>query len=155
MTNIEVTLIKLLQNNSNKYIDNIMSLISQPFHTKYYLILIYVLTYFNYVSLHNSIIITFSQVFIFIIKNFIKRKRPFNHDKTIENKDKEELDIYSFPSGHSFNALLLYYLLNNKLLILPLLVGFSRVYLGVHYPSDILFGFLLAKLHSSYWLSKY
>ena len=80
----------------------------------------------------------------------------------IKNIEKLKLDYYSFPSGHTLNAFLLFYVLrhnglvNNYFKVIPYLVGISRVVLGVHYPTDVIAGGLLAKaliLISSNWLS--
>ena len=64
-----------------------------------------------------------------------------------------EPDRFSFPSGHataSFAVALGYALVfpwwSGPLLLLAALVGFSRVRLGVHYPSDVVVGQLLATL---------
>lgn len=68
----------------------------------------------------------------------------------------ENASGYSFPSGHTQIAAttygtLAYFYKNNRilcsaLLILTLLVGVSRLYLGVHYFSDVIFSFLLGVL---------
>lgn len=89
-------------------------------------------------------------------KTFISRARP-------ADVAYYEVVHYSFPSGHATTALALFGMLAYFLyrhydkhryqklclwvaVILSLLVGFSRIYLGVHYLSDVLAGFLLGLL---------
>ena len=89
-----------------------------------------------------------------IMKYIFQRPRPNLALRLIEQGG------YSFPSGHSMNCLVSYgiliYLLlryceNRRLAkllsfglgLLTILIGFSRVYVGVHYPTDIIGGWSL------------
>lgn len=91
-----------------------------------------------------------SQIFKFIIR----RERPIGINLIEESG-------YSYPSGHSMVSMaffgliayLIYKNIKNKfyktlsiisLLVVIFLIGFSRIYLGVHYFSDVLAGFLTA-----------
>lgn len=87
-----------------------------------------------------------------VIKPMVGRLRPCVALPGVLTPDGERR-TYSFPSGHATNiagaALVLgmeYRLLIAPSLLVAFLVGLSRVYLGVHYPSDIVGGFLIGAL---------
>ena len=81
------------------------------------------------------------------MKNLSARIRPFNADPTFENLYGifNGIKDWSFPSGHtsaSFAAALAIILWDRKkgipAVILAALIAFSRLYLTVHYPTDVL-----------------
>ncbi len=85
-----------------------------------------------------------------ILKNFIARPRPYTMIEGLELLVKEASD-FSFPSGHTAASFACAWILLFKLpkkagvplFILAALIGLSRLYIGIHYPTDVLGGFLL------------
>lgn len=89
-----------------------------------------------------------------ILKNLIARSRPCWIDKSIPLLIPNPHD-YSFPSGHtlaSFEAAIMIFLHNKKWGILAIIIAtfisFSRMYLFVHFPTDILGGIILGAIIS-------
>ena len=90
-----------------------------------------------------------------VLKNVIARPRPYTLDPTLSPRLAwgEMTKDYSFPSGHtlaSFEAAFALFLRHKKwgiaALVLAFFVALSRLFLLVHYPSDLLFGALLGIL---------
>lgn len=98
-----------------------------------------------------------------LIKVIIARPRPEINKLVTETG-------YSFPSGHSITSMVFYgylvyltykYINNKKIKILLIIflilliptIGLSRIYLGVHYTSDVLCGFLLGIIYLILFIS--
>ena len=97
-----------------------------------------------------------STVGYLIIKNIVQRPRPFPHLYITETG-------FSFPSGHTtcitaFCGILIYFIwkkikntklkiaLTCALIIWIILIGTTRIFFNVHYPSDVLAGIILGSV---------
>lgn len=142
-----------LVNNRNEALNNFFKIITQ-FGSALFLIIITILCVIFIRDKKYKILVPANLVTIAIInivlKNFFLRPRP-NELRLIEETG------YSFPSGHAmastaFYGLLIYIAhekIENKILrnticimlgLLILLISISRIYVGVHYTSDVIAG---------------
>jgi undecaprenyl-diphosphatase len=122
--------------------------------------------FFLYKVLHHRLelllfigVVVGSPILNLLLKEIFQRARPDLHRLI-------EIGGYSFPSGHAMNAFTVYGILTfllwrhifnrsgRTLLLLfssffIIMIGVSRIYLGVHYPSDIIGGYFA----SGFWLA--
>lgn len=138
----------------NKYLKKLFygsAIFTNLFNLVPSIFILIVLFIIKILNINNLLTIFFSFIFLMIIKNMIKRDRPFILNDKIKNLDHNLIDLYSFPSGHTFISMLIALYIYKKtkiysIFFLPLVVGFSRLQLGVHYISDIVAAFILAYL---------
>ena len=103
---------------------------------------------------HMFLAVTGAGIFSLVLKNFFGRERPTLIEKIVQVKG------HSYPSGHSLGAAAVYItiailactLVSSRSLKIAIvsvagtlvtMIGLSRIYLGVHFPTDVLAGLLL------------
>ena len=103
----------------------------------------------EYLGLEILVSLMLTQSIVYSLKAILSRERPY---KIIEhlNTFGIEMKDYSFPSGHSaasFSIATSIALNMPRLSIcvfaLAMIIGISRIYLGVHYPTDVAAGLIL------------
>jgi undecaprenyl-diphosphatase len=93
-----------------------------------------------------------------MIKHFTGRQRPcaVNADITLGTAP---LDQYSFPSGHTMHAVAFSIVVTAQhaelaglLMVFSSLIAFSRVILGLHYPTDVIAGGVIGASVAFVWI---
>jgi membrane-associated phospholipid phosphatase len=127
----------------------------------FFTILLYVM-WDKRLAVRLTVVVLLTMAFNDLLKILIKNPRPFVADGTYEKKwavppaEAKALALeYSTPSGHAMGSAAFYtYLLaftRNRLIrvgivLLIVLIGVSRPYLGVHYVEDVLLGWAIGLL---------
>lgn len=152
----DVFLLQFINSLYHNYFFNSLALVISYFGLIYTGILIAIILYIfgGEKGKKVAILLTVTVVITFLLTQLIKlivmRPRPYTQLTTLIVCAVES--DYSFPSGHTSIAAAISYVLGKEYncfkftIIIPILVGLSRMYFGVHYPSDVICGFLLGIL---------
>lgn len=138
----------------NKYLDIFMYKVTDLggaiFSTLFSLVLlIFGNSKVKLIAIEALVILFISQIIVQSLKKILGRERPY---VIIEKLNTFGIDLsdYSFPSGHttaSFSIATTLALnipiLTVYVFIIASIIGISRIYLGVHYPTDVAAGIIL------------
>ena len=155
----ELNIIRAIQSIANPFLDGLFQFITM-FGEEAILIPLIAVIYWAFNKRMGEFIAYASLTSVLVngaIKDIFKAKRPIG-EPGIRSLRVETATGYSFPSGHtqgtaSFWSAIAIYLKNNYMYaisaLIIILVAISRLYLGVHYPKDVLFGAIFGILTSS------
>src|SRR5690554_1356854 len=145
--------IRVLQTLNGRYrapwLDRIMKLLTHIGGASFSSVLLLLLTFMYDFPWDGLIALVASHLVIQILKRSFRRRRPYVAETTIHFIMKPLKDA-SFPSGHttavfatSISIAIVYPWLAIPVFVIACLVGWSRIYLGLHYPADVLVGALI------------
>lgn len=154
----DLKIIGLIQSLENKYLTVFYQMITNIADTYQSIVITVLLVIFLYTKKYNrealflAITMSICGIAMPLLKNIFRRERP-NFYRLIE------ISGYSFPSGHTTAATTMYLTLAiivlsnmnklNKYFVFGIaalgiiIIGTSRIYLGVHYPTDVMAGICL------------
>jgi len=161
MTNLDILLEQYLGSFQNQYLETFFGFLTKFGSTYAAIIIALVIVFFLWrknkvLTKYFALFFLGNELAVYLIKNVFERLRPFGALKYGEFDG-------SLPSGHAAASMFLYgfacYLLVrlypkgvrrnaiiSSLVLLVVLIGFSRLYLDIHYLSDMLAGYVLGGL---------
>lgn len=166
IVNFDSSIIDIVQGFESPILTQTMEFFTFIGSTPAVIVISLLIIFFLYKVLHHRselilfvIVVAGSPILNHLLKGFFQRARPDLHRLI-------EISGYSFPSGHAMNAFTVYGILTfllwrhifnrpgrSMLILFSAImigtIGVSRIYLGVHYPSDIIGGYLA----SGFWLA--
>lgn len=167
---MELKILHIIQNLHTDFLDRIMIFFTNLGDAGFIWIIIALILLINKKHRKCGIMLVISLILSLIIgniflKNIIARQRPCWIDDTVNLLVNNPSD-FSFPSGHtlsSFACAVSIYLYNKKngkyAVALATIIAFSRLYLFVHFPTDvfagIIFGIIIAFLSRYMYNVKY
>ena len=135
----------------------------QLYWTPYFIFIFYLLykkvgwKHLLLIAVSIAVMITFTDQFTNLMKNSVQRLRPCND---LEIKDiirvVQSRSSFGYFSGHAANSMAAttfvflimrkYYRYTLLMFLFPLIFAYSRIYLGLHFPGDILSGYLFGAI---------
>lgn len=161
---LDKSLFVFLNNLGSEPFDPIWLLITKQFNwIPFFILLAYILykkvnqKQFLFALVFIALMITFSDQTINLIKNNIQRLRPCNDEELTGLirivKDSETFSYFSGHAANSMAAMMFLFLIFRQhykysylIFLYPLIFAYSRIYLGLHFPLDIISGYIFGSL---------
>ena len=156
---MQESILLFFQNTGTPFLDHLFELITM-LGEKNVLIVVITWMFWN-VNKKKGFILSYTLMFSLLLNSALKisfhRSRPFQTLSKITGKRVETATGYSFPSGHTQGASTFYptlallfkrWWLYGLAIIISMLIALSRVYLGVHWPVDVIAAFIIGILIS-------
>jgi membrane-associated phospholipid phosphatase len=149
-----IDVILWLQSFANPALDAIFGLITNTASEEFFLLVVPIIlwVYSLPVGVWFTMVFLLSWATNGLLKDFFHTTRPYLADSRVRGLMVDTGGGYAFPSGHTENATVFWFYLAVLVrrwwfwlvaMVMVALVGLSRMYLGLHWPQDVIGGFLV------------